>query len=108
MLVHKQHQCCWAQCYTSAVLQDNTNQTPACYDAISVPRLLDRLHVTLSPMLVPGTYVTQVTIRFSRMAAADDVMHCAVKYMLVIAHKISQRGMTIEHKAQLCLNILHI
>ncbi len=102
----KQHQCCWAQYYLCAVLQDTTNQTPACYDANSVPRLLDRLQITLSSMLVPSTYVTQITIRFPRMAAADDVMHCAVKYMLAMAHKTSQRGMTFEHKAQLCLSIL--
>ena len=57
-------------------------------------------------MLVPDTYVTQITIQFPIMDAAGDVMHCAEKYMLATAHKTSQRGMTFEHKAQLCLNIL--
>jgi hypothetical protein len=102
----RQHEYCWAQCYLCAVLQDTTNQTPACYDANSVPRLLDRLQITFIPMLVPSTDVTQITIWFPRMAAADYVMHCAIKYMLAMAHKTSQRGMTFEHKAQLCLNIL--
>ena len=51
----------------------------------------------------PSTYMTQTTIRYPRMAAADDVMHCAVKYTLALAHKTSQRRMTFEHKAQLYL-----
>ena len=43
-------------------------------------------------MLVLSTDVTHtdvITIWFPRMAAADYVMHCAIKYMLAMAPKTS-------------------